>query len=252
MIIRRPVGHDVEPERSRIKLGDGRGVCLTELLVGMTAGAVVLAAVMHTFTVVHAQAVRQHRTLAQQQDLRLGLEVFEQDVRLATPTGIVTAAVDEVVFLANVNALVTTTTASVLPGQSVVAVQDGSGWGAGKTVMLCGAAGCESHRLARDGQRSLLTLAEPVGLALPAGASVEVLNRVSYYTRQDDNGTVKLMRMVDGGANTVIGDLASVRFAFRDWSGRPATAGAQVRRIVAILTPDRSTTDVVRDVSLRS
>jgi hypothetical protein len=233
-------------------LHDDRGLCLTELLVAMTAGLIVLAAVLQTFTVVHAQAVRQQRTVARQQDLRLGLEVFEQEVRLATSSSLLKAAQDEMVFFANVSALLTNTTSPVLPGQTVLAVQDGSGWSEGKTVMLCGPALCESHRLARSGQRSLLTLAEPVGVALPTGASVEVVNRVSYYIGRDDPDGVKLMRMVDGGASTVIGGLKSVQFIYKDGSGRGTAMTDSVKRIGVMVTANHSTIGIVRDVSLRS
>jgi len=143
-------------------------------------------------------------------------------------------------------------TAPVLPGQTTLAVQDGSGWSAGKTVTLCGPVTCESRRLARDGQRSLLTLAEPISLALPIGASVEAANRISYYIRRDETGAVRLMRMVDGGASTVIGDLKAAQFAYRDSEDRPTTVTAQVRRIVAVIAAAHSSAVVVRDVGLRS
>jgi hypothetical protein len=221
-------------------------------MVAMTAGLIVLASVLQTFTVIHAQATRQQRTLARQQDLRLGLEVFEQEVRLATPASIVKAAPDELVFLANVNALATNTTAEVPAGQTLLPVQDDSGWSEGKTVMVCGSVVCESHRLARNGQRGLLTLAEPVGMALPGGVSVEIVNRVSYYTRRDDAGGLKLMRMVDGGASTIIGDLRSARFVYQDGSGRQTAVPASVRRVSAMLISGHSAISFVRDVSLRS
>ncbi len=228
------------------------GVCLTEVMVAMTAGVVVLAAVLHIFNIVHGQAVHQQRTVAQQQDLRLGLEVFEQEVRLATAASIVTALPDELVFLANVSSLRTNLTAAALPGQTTLAVQDGSGWSAGKTVIVCGPSACESHRLARDGQRAVLTLTEPVGQVLPAGASVEVSNRLSYYTKPDGAGTVKLMRMVDGGASTVMGELQSVQLAYRDGAGRSTAVTTSIRRVVARITPSHSPVAVLRDVGLRS
>jgi len=252
-MIRQPIFRQHIVSRwNRAWVSDCRGVCLAELMVAMTAGVIVLAAILQTFNIVHAQAVRQQRMVARQQDLRLGLEVFEQEVRLATPSSIVKALPDEVNFLANVNLLVTNLTAPVLPGQTTLAVQDGSGWSAGKTVTLCGPVTCESRRLARDGQRSLLTLAEPISLALPIGASVEAANRISYYIRRDETGAVRLMRMVDGGASTVIGDLKAAQFAYRDSEDRPTTVTAQVRRIVAVIAAAHSSAVVVRDVGLRS
>lgn len=211
-----------------------------------------LAAALDAFNVVQTRAATQYRTLAHQQDLRLGLEVFEQEVRLAAADSIVTAAPDEFLFLANINAQRTATTSAVVPGQSVLAVQDGSGWGEGKTVSLCGRQACEVHRLSRAGQRSQLTLAEPVGLTLPSGASVEVRNRVVYYTKRDEKGALRLMRMVDGGANALIGELEDVRFSYRDERGRVASLPSLVRRVIVEIEPSHSAHRVVREVSLRS
>lgn len=211
-----------------------------------------LAAALDTLNVVQTHAAKQHRTLAHQQDVRLGLEVFEQEVRLAVADSIVTAAPDKFVFLANVSAQRTTTTSAVVPGQSVLAVQDGSGWGEGKTVTLCGQQACEVHRLSRAGQRYQLTLAEPVGLTLPAGASAEVSNRVLYYTKSDDKGALSLMRMVDGGANVLIGELKEAHFSYRDEGGHATHVPSQVKRVVVEIEPSRSARRVVREVSLRS
>lgn len=211
-----------------------------------------LAAALDTFNVVQSRAAQQHRVMAHQQDLRLGLEVFEQEVRLAAADSIVTATSDEFLFLANVNAQRTTTTSVVVPGQSVLAVQDGSGWGEGKTVTVCGQRACEMHRLSRAGQRYQLTLAEPVGFALSAGASVEVKNRVIYYTKRDEQGALRLMRMVDGGANVLIGELEDAHFSYRDERGHATYLPSQVKRVVVEIKPIDSARTVLREVGLRS
>lgn len=108
------------------------------------------------------------------------------------------------------------------------------------------------HRLSRAGQRYQLALAEPVGLAFPAGASVEVRNRVIYYTKRDEKGAMKLMRMVDGGANVLIGELGNARFSYRDERGRTTSLPSQVKRVVVEIEPSFSAHKVVREVSLRS
>lgn len=228
------------------------GVCLAELLIGVAAGVIVLATVLETFNVVRQHVTRQQRDLVYQQDLRLGLAVFEQEARLATAESIVMANPDEFEFLANINAQRTTATSDIARGQSLLAVQDGSGWGEGKAVAVCGLHLCEMHRLARAGQRTLLTLAEPVQSAFPTGASVEVKNHVLYYTRHDERGVLRLMRMVDGGAGTLIGGLEHARFAYRDDRGRATSEPSQVKRVVIEIESNRSTHRVVREVSLRS
>lgn len=228
------------------------GLCLAELLIGMAAGVIVLATVLETFSIVRQHVTRQQRDLAYQQDLRLGLAVFEQEARLATAESVVVANPDEFQFLANINAQRTTATGAIARGQSALAVQDGSGWGEGKTVAVCGLHMCELHRLARAGQRTLLTLAEPVQSAFPTGASVEVKNHVLYYTRPDERGFLRLMRMVDGGAGTLVGGLENAQFAYRDDRGRATSEPSQVKRVVIEIESNRSTHRVVREVSLRS
>ena len=246
------VGARTKTHRAHSVWSDRRGVCLTELMLSLTVGAIVLAATLSTFNMVQAQAEKQYHTVTHQQDLRLGLEVFEQETRLAESDSIVTAVSDEFVFYANVNAQQTMTTSSVVPGQSIIAVQDGSGWGEGKPVRLCGQQTCETHRLSRAGQRSQLTLAEPVGMALSAGASVEVRNRVSYYTKSDGRGLLKLMRMIDGGASVLMGDLESLHFSYRDEDGRITEHPAHVKRVVLKIGSQYRLHRMVREVGIRS
>ena len=246
------IGSHVNGWKNTFLFSNVRGVCLTELMVSLATGAIVMAAALDTFNIVQKHAAKQHRVLAHQQDLRLGLEVFEQEVRLAVADSIVTAAPQEFVFFTNVSAQRTVTTGTVVPGQAVLPVQDGSGWGEGKTVFICGQQACEAHRLSRAGQRSQLMLVEPVGLTLPVGASVEVRNRVAYYTKRDEQGALRLMRMVDGGASTLIGELEDVHFSYRDERGRLTQLPSQVRRVVVEIESNRFARKVVREVSLRS
>jgi hypothetical protein len=194
--------------------------------------------------VVHAHAVRQHRAVASQQDVRLGLEVFAQEVKLATSAGM-TAAADYLEFAANL-------TASVLAGQTAIPVQDGSDWGVGKTVELCGANGCESHQLARQGQRGQLVFTEPVRNLYPSGTSVEVRNRVAYYSRPDDQGQMQLMRRVDGVSGVLVGTIQTLRLSYLDTHGQYAEGRtAIVRIVIAIVTKDVKG-ETVWEVSLRS
>jgi type II secretory pathway component PulJ len=233
-------------------LSNSHGICLTELLVSLATGAIVLAATLSTFTIVQAHANKQHHTLNHQQDLRLGLEVFEQEARLATADSIATVTPDEFLFHANLSAHRTITTGVILPGQSVLAVQDGSGWGEGKTILVCGPQVCESHRLSRAGQRYQLTLAEPVGSAFPSGASVEVQNRVTYYVKRDVEGTSKLMRQVDGGASVLIGGLDDLRFSYWDEMGKGTNQPSKVKRVVLEINSNQPLHSMVRVVSVRS
>jgi hypothetical protein len=243
---------DRRGRRSIDLLFDKSGVCLTELMVSLTAGVIVLAAALNAFNVAQVHASKQQKDLRHQQDLRLGLEVFEQEVRLAVAESIVSATPDEFRFHANISAHRTMTTGSVVLGQSVISVKDGSGWSEGKTVIICSQQACESHRLSRSGQQYQLTLTEPVASSFPDGASVEVTNRVGYYTKRDENGTVRLMRMVDGGANTLIGDLDDLHFTYWDGYGHVTKQPSLVKRVVLEFESNHSLHKVMREVSLRS
>jgi hypothetical protein len=180
------------------------------------------------------------------------LEVFEQEARLAVADSIASAAPEEFLFHANISAQRTMTTGLVLPGHTTLPVQAGSGWDEGKMVTVCGPQSCEVHRLSRAGQRYQLALAEPVGSALPTGASVEVTNQVVYYVKRDENGTLKFMRMVDGGASTLIGGLESARFSYRDARGHATSVPGLVTRVVVEIETVHPARRVVREVSLRS
>lgn len=228
------------------------GVCLSELMVALAIGTLVLAGSLEAFSIVQAQAVRQQRIMATQQEMRLGLEVFEQEVRMASSSTIAIARSDRFEFSANIHGLRTVTTAPVAAGQAVLPVQNGSGWEAGKTVMLCGLSGCEFHRLESPGQRSQLLLSSPVGEAYLAGASVEVRNRVTYYTRLDDRDRMQLMRQLDGGAGVLIGDLQSARLSYWDERGKTGTGIGRIIRVVVELLPVVGDSKFVREVTVRS
>lgn len=243
---------DEQGRRSSSIVFDKRGVCLTEVMISLAVGVIVLAAALNALNVAQAHVGKQQNDLRHQQDLRLGLEVFEQEARLAVADSIVSATPEEFRFHANISAHRTVTTDAVVPGRSVIAVQDGSGWSEGKTVIICGHQACEAHRLSRSGQQYQLTLAEPVTLSFPPGASVEVNNRVVYYTKRDENGTVKLMRMIDGGANILIGDLEDLHFLYWDEHGHVTQQPSLVKRVVLEIKSDHSSHRMVREVTLRS
>ncbi len=239
--------------RSRRSIGilfDKRGVCLTELMVSLTAGVIVLAAALNAFNVAQVHASKQQNNMRHQQDLRLGLEVFEQEARLAVAESIVSTTPDAFRFHANISDYRTMTTGPVVPGQSVITVQDGRGWNEGKTVIICGQQACETHRLSRSGQRYQLTLTEPVASSFSPGASVEVNNRVGYYTKRNENGQVNLMRMVDGGATTLIGDLEDLHFSYWDEHGHVTQQPSLVKRVVLEIESNHSLHRMMREVSL--
>lgn len=228
------------------------GTSLVELMFAMAAGLVVLGATLQALSYFQQQFMRQQREVAQQQDLRLGLEVLEQELRLAGPGSLTTADSDSVEFSANLQGLSTTITAAAAIGQTALSVEDGRGWDDRKTIVACWAERCETLALARDGQRRLLTVTQPLTVLIPSGSSVVLLNRVRYYSRHDDQGVLRLLRQVDGGASVLVGDIRAARFSYWDGSGQAVTQPALVRRVVVEVMVSDQGMRAVRDISLRT
>jgi hypothetical protein len=228
------------------------GTSLIELMFAMTAGLVVLGATLEALSYFQQQFVRQQREVAQQQDLRLGLEVLEQELRLAWSGSLTSAAPDSVEFSANLQGLSTTVTATAAIGQTALSVEDGRGWEDRKTIVICWAERCETLALARDGQRHLLTVTQPLTRGIPSGASVSLLNRVRYYSRRDDRGVLRLLRQVDGGASVLVGDIREARFSYLNENGQAVTEPAQVRLVVVEVTISDRGIRAVREISLRT
>jgi len=228
------------------------GTSLIELMFAMAAGLVVLGATLQALSYFQQQFMRQQREVAQQQDLRLGLEVLEQELRLAGSGSLTTVALDSVGFSANLHGLSTTVTAAATIGQTALSVEDGRGWEDRKTIVACWAERCETLALARDGQRHLLTMTQPLTRAIPSGAAVSILNHVRYYSRRDDQGVLRLLRQVDGGASVLVRDIREARFSYWDEMGQAVTQPAFVKRVVVeVMLSDRGIR-AVREISLRT
>ena len=233
-------------------IGTEAGTSLTELMFAIAAGLVVLGTTLQALSYFQQQFMRQQREVAQQQDLRLGLEVLEQELRLAGSGSLTTVASDSVGFSANLHGLSTTVTAAVAIGQTALLVEDGRGWEDRKTIVVCWAERCETLALARDGQRRLLTVTQPLTGAIPSGASVSLLNHVRYYSRRDDQGVLRLMRQVDGGASVLVGNIREARFSYWDENGQAVTQSALVKRVVVeVMILDRGIR-AVREISFRT
>jgi len=221
-------------------------------MFAMAAGLIVLGATLQALSYFQHRFIRQQHEIAQQQDLRLGLEVLEQELRLAGSGSLTIVASDAVEFSANLQGLTTTVTAGASIGQTALSVEDGRGWDDKKTIVACWAERCETLTLARDGQRYLLTVTQPLPSAIPAGAFVFLLNRVRYYSRRDDQGVLRLLRQVDGGASVLVRDIREARFSYWDENGQAVTQPALVKLVVVeVMMSDRGIR-AVREISLRT
>lgn len=231
---------------------DESGTGLLEIIGAMAAGLLVVGAALQTLSHFQLEFSRQQKRIALQQDLRLGLELLEQELRLAGAGSLSTIESKEVEFSANVHGLMTNVTETAIAGQTALAVVDGSGWPDRKTVRVCWSDHCEQFTLARAGQKNLLTLTEPIPQTIPVGAVVTVTNRVRYYSRSDTTGSLRLLRQIDGGASVLVGDIEDVTFLYFDERGQSTGQAGSVRRIVVEVVLPRFTARAQREISLRT
>ncbi|MGH7208176.1 MAG: hypothetical protein ACREIL_02205 [Nitrospiraceae bacterium] len=240
------------------RLQDCAGVCLAEAMIAMAAGVVVLSATIQTLNHFQQKLWAQHGTIAHHQDLRLGMGVMEAELRLAGPgapaigTGLLKADSQEIEFLANLAGLATTLSSAVSPGQEKLPVHDGSDWPKGKQLVVCAEDRCAEGRLARDGRRHALSLTDPLGQGFPAGSSVSVSNQVRFYVRKDQSGMTTLMRQVDGGAGTLIGDVTWFRLLYLDGEGKRTQDPDRVARVRVEVSVGGDRLVLTKEIGLRA
>lgn len=234
----------------RFGMTNESGFSLIEVIAAMAAGLIVLGAALQALLYFQREFARQHKQIVQQEDVRLGLDLFEQELRVAGSGSFSLVGPDTVEFRANVSGLMTNVITPAAVGQTTLAVEDGRGWPDHKFVRVCWNDLCEQFTLARAGQRNLLTFVEPAPTPIPSGASVIVINRLRYYSRRDEGGSLRWLRQVDGGASVIAGNISRFTLQFWDTQGRPTTDPASVRRVmVEIALPGRTVTDT-REISL--
>jgi hypothetical protein len=238
-------------------LHDNTGICLTEVLVAMAAGAVILSATFQALTFFESKLAAQQGTISRHQDQRLGLHVIEEELRLAgtgsatDSSAIVSLGAQDVAFVANLDNLTTVVTAPVSAFQQDLRVLDGSNWTGGKHIVICSADRCAEGRLALDGKQTSLNLTAPLGIAFPAGSQVFVSNRLRYYVRTAPSGKQSLMRQVDGSANTIIGDVTRFQLAYFNRQGQPTSDAGSASRVRIDLTVGQDRHGIVSEIGLR-
>ena len=232
------------------KVGNAKGFSLIEVIAAMAAGLVVLGAALQAVLYFQREFSRQHQQIMQQQDVRLGLELFAQEVRLAGESLSLVRS-DAIEFTANIGGYMTNMTAPAAAGQTTVTVDDGRGWPESKLIRICWSDQCEILTLARTGQRYLLTLVEPIPRPIPSGASVTIMNRVRYYSRPDERGRLRWLRQIDGGASVIAYDIGRLRMSYWDSLGRPTTHPESVRRILVEVALLGRVTAESREIGLR-
>ena len=154
--------------RGRNYLLGQKGFSLVELLIAMTLTLILMANGFHLLATQHHQYIIQDGIAEAQHNLRTGIDMMANEIRLAgygVPAGspkILTVEKEEIEFLANLNAGMTWLTERVQRGQMTISVGSGQDFQEGKRIYLCDAESCEQHTLAQDGISHSLTLKEPV------------------------------------------------------------------------------------------
>lgn len=238
-------------------IGNCRGVCLAEVLIALAAGAVVLSATVQSLDHFERRLSKQHVAAAQAQDLRIGLKVLEDELRLigagasASEPPLHVAGRQDIEFSANLGGLVTTLTDAISPVQQELPVVSGADWPKGKRILVCDRERCAESRLARDGRKALLNLTAPLAYDFAAGSEVRVANRVRYYVKTDRNGPARVMRDVDGGANPLIGEVARFQLSYFDRTGAPTTDPFRVTRVRIDAAVGEGRQRAIRDIGFR-
>ncbi len=228
-----------------------RGWTLIETMITIAAGAILIGASLQAVASFQRQFSDQQLAVAQHQELRLALEVLEQELLLTSAEAIEMISPGELEFGANLHGYTTTVTVPAVTGQTTLSVADGRGWPGGKTVALCWFEFCERGILAKDGQTSVLTLTFPLPRSVPAGASASVSNRIKYYAKKDERGVLRFMRQVDGGAAVLVSPITSLRFSHWDANGQRTALPHRLKRVVVQIEVPNSRVSAEREFSLR-
>ena len=192
------------------------------------------------------------------QELRLGLDVLCSELRLAGAgllggdSPFLKAELDEIEFFANLSGSVTTLTQTVEIGRQDLPVEEGAGWPKGKQLLLCTAVHCVWNRLAADGRKQTLNLTTPTVELFPSRTEVILLNRVRYYLKRHDDGTLRLMREVDGGASTLLSDVGEFELRYLDRDGHFTTDSREVARIRVTIWVGQERSRLMRDIAIRT
>jgi Tfp pilus assembly protein PilE len=242
---------------NRRPTGNCRGICLVEVMIALAAAAVVLAATLQSLDHFERRLSKQHVAAARTQDLRLGLKVLEDELRMigtgSAPSGtpVQAAGQHEIEFAANLGGLVTTLTDTVSSAQQELPVRNGTDWSKGKRILVCDREHCAEGRLARDGRAQALSLMGPLGSDFATGSEVRAVNNVRYYVKADRTGAPRLMREIDGGANPLIGEIAQFQLSYFDRNGAPTVDPSQVTRVRIEAAAKGDRNPVIRDVGVR-
>jgi prepilin-type N-terminal cleavage/methylation domain-containing protein len=221
-------------------LFDRSGYSLIELLIAMALSLILLAHGFQLLVIQHRQYIIQDGIAEAQQNLRTGIDMMSHEIRAAgygVPSNVqklVTMKKGEIRFLSNINAVNANLTGRALLGQTLLSVNSGQDFRAGKRVYLCDAASCEQHTLIRNGTSHELAVKEPIAREEPfdIGSKVNVVNEIRYYLNGEDPINRKLMREVDHGAVSLAEQVAGITFDYLDRNGNVTALPSEVKHVL--------------------
>ncbi|MGH7231826.1 MAG: PilW family protein [Nitrospiraceae bacterium] len=234
------------------------GMCLTELMIAMATGMIVLSASIQMLDHFQQRLWAQHRTIGLHQDQRIGMRIFEEELRMAGSYSTEPHASfrrvgrQEIEFDANIGGSITALTQAVLPGGTELSVADGSAWPKGKRILIRSGDHCAEGHLAQDGQRTLLKVVNPISEVFPPGSEITITNRVRYYLSKARSGKMSLMRQVDGGSNSIVSDVTLFELNYVDKTGKPTVDPAAVVRVRVQLAVGADRRPITSEVGLRT
>jgi hypothetical protein len=78
------------------------------------------------------------------------------------------------------------------------------------------------------------------------------MNRVRYYSRLDEQGVLRWLRQVDGGASVIAGHIEGFTLRYWDAQGRPVVRPESVRRIQLEISLPGQTIKETWEITLRA
>ncbi len=235
---------------------DYDGHSLIELVIAMAAGLVVFGAAIQGLSHLRGGFIGQQERATRQQDVRISLAVMASELGAAgiglqlIGRPLLTVAAAEVSFYANLSGLSTHLTRASEADETVLHVRHSAGWRKGKRIFVCDDTRCLQGRLARHGRRGELALLNRLKAEFPEGSLVMLVNHVRYYLRGEGKGRSRLMRMVDGGASTMVDEVTAMRLSYFGSEGKPALDPAMISQVRIDLTLKGQEAPIRRVVSL--
>lgn len=208
---------------TRLVRPDG-GFTLPELLVALTIGLVLIAAIYGTYNFQNRVSLEQDREMEAGQNARNGMDILSRDLRMlgtGVPSGVdkITVATNlSLTFLFNMDNITAQLTSQAASGTATLTVDSSSNFKAGQTVYISDGTNYESKVLAANPPSATsITLPSNLANSYPAGSTVNVVHTMKYAY---DGSPKELQRNLDsGGDQALASNIDFVSFKYYDSSG---------------------------------